>query len=318
MNLTYTNQVLNKILCDIKELQNHIFKKIKIFFNEVEVTDDVDSINFTGNVVVTNTKGDVTVNIPVYTNDNGDVDLEFNGDRPVTRNVLGLLGDNLETQGVIDTLEKLLYPYLAPSITLSAPANSVFEKTTGTTNITLTATSSKNSLDITEFLFLLNDVEISDVAPVDTGGETASYIHATPNTDDTATTPILQIFTATASDINSTTESNTRTRTLVYPYFYGVGISSLDAEDILALNKLVEIKGNKTLTFSPENEKIYFAYPVAYDELSEINDGALDVTSAFSVTFENLTMLDGQVIQYAIFASNNLLTVNNYTLNFLV
>ena len=63
MNFAYFQNLIGRILCDIKELKETIVKKIAILFNNVEVTDDVSSINFTGNVEVTNTGFDVTVDV---------------------------------------------------------------------------------------------------------------------------------------------------------------------------------------------------------------------------------------------------------------
>jgi hypothetical protein len=165
---------------------------------------------------------------------------------------------------------------------------------------------------------LLNDIEISDVAPVDTGGETASYIHSTPNTDNTSTTPILQTFSASVSDGTTTIESNTRIRTLVYPYYRGVGTAALNEAGIKGLTKLIQTSGDKTATFSPSNQKIYFAYPSTYGALTQIDDGAFNVTSAFTLTTPTFTMLDGQSVQYNVYESNNLLTVSGYILNFIL
>jgi hypothetical protein len=312
-------QIINSILCDLKELKASTLKKISILWNNSLITSDVSSINFTGNVQVTNSDNNVTVNIPQQTGGSGadcDTCLEFDADRIITRNVIGLLGDNLGTQGVIDTLEELLYPYLAPNAVLTSPPNLVVEKTDDVVNISVTATSTKNTNDITLFKLFMDNIEIYDESSVNPNGQTINFIESILNTDNSPLTPYVVSFSATVSDGTTNVNSNTRTRTMVYPFYNGVGNAGLNEAGIKALNKVIQTKSDKTHTFTANLQKIYFAYPSVYGDLFQIDDGALNVTGAFTLRTDTFTMLDGQTVQYNIYESNNLLTVLNYILNF--
>lgn len=314
MNNGYINNLLTQLLCTVNEIKSKAIHSIVVFFNGEIINENTNSIDFTGDVTVTNTSTGVVVDV----NGGTTTDFAFDADRPITRDVLGLLGENLGTQGVLDTLEELLYPYLAPTITLSAPSNSVFEKTTGTTNITVTATSVKNTDDIVSLKFFLGATEIYDEGTVNVSGQTSSYVNATANTDGTTATPVFQVFKAVVDDGTTAVDSNTRTRTLVYPYFYGSDVTTADDLTIMALTKHVAVAGEKNYTFSPSNEKIYIAYPAVYGNLVEINDGALNLTSAFTLRTDTFTMADSQVVTYNIYESNNLLTISGYELNFIL
>jgi hypothetical protein len=318
-------QIINSILCDLKELKASALKKISILWNNSLITSDVSLINFTGNVQVTNSDNNVTVNIPQQTGGGGadcDECLEFDGDRIITRNVIGLLGDNLGTQGVIDTLEKLLYPYLAPNAVLTSPPNLVVEKNDNISNISVTATSTKNTNDITLFKLFMDNIEIYDESSVNPNGQTINFVESILNTDNSPLTPYVVSFSATVSDGTTNVNSNTRTRTMVYPYYHGLGFASdfttLDESEIKNLNKSVVVKSNRNHTFSPSNQNIYFAYPASYGLLSQINDGQFNITPAFDILTETFTMLDGESVVYNIYKSRFLLTESNYTLNFLV
>ena len=102
--------------------------------------------------------------------------------------------------------------------------------------------------------------------------------------------------------------SNTVYATFVYPYYYGVGAVDTHPQ---TLNKLVQSKGTKTLSFSPNKQHIIFAYPKSYGDLKSIKDGN---------GFENIngfTKTEGVGgVPYIIYRSNEASTNTNFKLTF--
>ena len=102
--------------------------------------------------------------------------------------------------------------------------------------------------------------------------------------------------------------SNTVYATFVYPYYYGVGAVDTHPQ---TLTKLVQSKGTKTLSFSPNKQYIIFAYPKSYGDLKSIKD---------SNGFENIngfTKTEGVGgVPYIIYRSNEASTNTNFKLTF--
>ena len=105
-----------------------------------------------------------------------------------------------------------------------------------------------------------------------------------------------------------TISSNTVYATFVHPYYYGVGAVGTDPE---TLSKLVQGKGSKTLSFSPNKQHIIFAYPKSYGDLKSIKD---------SNGFENINGFTktegGSKVPYNIYTSNEASTNTNFRLTF--
>ena len=102
--------------------------------------------------------------------------------------------------------------------------------------------------------------------------------------------------------------SNKVYATFVYPYYYGVGAVDTHPQ---TLNKLVQSKGTKTLSFSPNKQHIIFAYPKSYGDLKSIKD---------SNGFENINGFTktegGSSVPYLIYTSNEASTNTNFKLTF--
>ena len=105
-----------------------------------------------------------------------------------------------------------------------------------------------------------------------------------------------------------TINSNIVYATFVHPYYYGVGAVGTNPE---TLTKLVQPKGSKTLSFSPNKQHIIFAYPKSYGDLKSIKDAN---------GFENINGFTktegGSKVPYLIYTSNEASTNTNFSLTF--
>lgn len=133
-------------------------------------------------------------------------------------------------------------------------------------------------------------------------------------------------ITARAQDpSDSSILTTARNYSYVYPFYYGADSTNLSATsgtglETAGLTKLVQTKGNKSVTLQATSEFLYYAYPSRYGSLSSIRDGNnFDVTSNFT---EFTVTIDGgngwSAVSYYIYKSNTTTTITSqtYTFNF--
>lgn len=227
-------------------------------------------------------------------------------------------GSTFTAQTMQQMWDMLLYPYLAPTVTLgSTPATGVYEFGDPQTPVDLAATTVRRSNNITSLIFQRSDnggaySTINTVGSPASGGGVENYSDAT-GVGGFATTS----YRATVGDGTSTTNSNVRTYTYVYPFYYGSGAPGLSGAAIGGLTKIIETVGDKVRPFSPTVEVFYFAYPSAYPALTRILDPSLfDLTADFTVRTVNITGLDGSSQSYRVYEYNNLTTQVAFNLTF--
>ena len=101
--------------------------------------------------------------------------------------------------------------------------------------------------------------------------------------------------------------------------FYGVGRSTLSVEDMKRLNSIKTNSKNGTLSVNTsESEFFYYCYPKSFGQLSSIiQNGALPVLGAFTVSELQYTNEAGLTIDYYLYRSNNAGAFSNVKLQFL-
>lgn len=101
--------------------------------------------------------------------------------------------------------------------------------------------------------------------------------------------------------------------------FYGVGRSTLSTEDMKRLTSTKTNSKNGTLSINTaESEFFYYCYPKSFGQLSSIiQNGALPVLGAFTVSELQYTNEAGLTIDYYVYRSNNAGAFSNVKLQFL-
>lgn len=235
------------------------------------------------------------------------------------------VGTNLGTSptSIQGTLLDMLFAYVAPSVTLTAPTTTTYEFGNNQTPVSLSATTVKHSDNITSVIFQrsTNGGAFSTVSTVGSpnpngGVETGSNSPSFPLTQVNQVSTLA--YRSTVGDGTSTANSNTRTQTYVYPFYYGVGAQSLTGAQIAALTKLVVGVGDQTLSFSPSSQVYYFAYPASYANLTRILDqNGFDITADFTLRNPvSITGLDATAQNYKVYEFNNPTTQTNFNLTF--
>ncbi len=223
-----------------------------------------------------------------------------------------------------DLIDGLLYPYQYPtfnSFSISGQAT-VLEcgdyiagsKTFiwGTTNQGNIQPNSILIMDVTA-----NNILLQNLA--NDGSEAYSFGSPGITKTTTASTNTWRI-----EALNTKSQSFNRTFVVVWydPFYYGVGSKNLTVAQVQQLTKSVSAKGNKTFSFSPNNQVYYFAYPASYGNLVSILDtNGFEIIGDFTKRTETFTQngtyfKNPTNITYYVYEFNNLTTQTNFNITF--
>lgn len=235
----------------------------------------------------------------------------------LTVNALGGISADTDLNGltVKEILNKLLFPYIAPVITVTAtPNGGTYEKgdTQTITNVKVVVT--KKSEKITK-IEVLNGTQViarqNDEAIVDGGTFNYTVNVSVPSTNKQLTVKI-------TDNSGVVTTETTNSFTFVYPYYWGVCEETdvINADLIKGLTKSITSKGTKTVTYTTNNQKMIFAYPKSYGTIKKILDpNSFDVTSTFTMSQITIIGLDGTGQSYYVYV-NSPSTVSNFNMKF--
>ncbi len=210
----------------------------------------------------------------------------------------------------IEMINKMLHAYVAPSVTASA-----VPKNGGTFEIGASEQVTAVTVNITLGSAAITKIEVLDGSQVI--GSLTSGIKGGANTV-TLTAPLTitankQLSAKVTDSDKKEVTAKTGAFNFVSPYYYGaIAADATATEEIIkAATKSVTAKGNKTFSFTCNNQKMLFAYPKSYGNLSKILDAnSFDVTGTFTKT--EVTV--GGVTYYAYV--NSASTVSSFKMTF--
>lgn len=239
----------------------------------------------------------------------------YTNDMPTVNAIGGIAaGSTFANMPVSEVLTKLLYPYVAPTVSASSnPNGGTFEKGSTQTVTKITANVTKKSEKITKVEFLDGSevIEAKEGSEVANGG---SIVITTSKEVSTNKNFSVKVTDAT----NKTYTANTGSFNFVYPYYMGVCAENAEINETLikGLNKKVEGRGNKSHAFNCEYQRMVFAYPKAHGKLKSIIDpNNFDVTGTFGIQEVSITGLDGTAQEYYVYV-NSASTVSNFNMKF--
>lgn len=240
----------------------------------------------------------------------------YNNDM-ATVNALGGIaaGTTFENMPVSEVLTKLLYPYVAPTLSVSGtPNGGTFEKGNAQTITNVRVVVGKKSERITK-------VEVLNGSSV-LGVKEGSEVQSGGTFNFTVSVPVpssnVQLTARVTDAANKTYTAKTGAFTFVYPYYMGVCAEDATINEALveSLTKKVEAKGNKSHSFTCNYQRMVFAYPKSNGALKSIIDpNNFDVTGTFGRQEVSITGLDGTAQTYYVYV-NSASTVSNFTMKF--
>lgn len=228
----------------------------------------------------------------------------FNGNRAITRNTPGLIGVTAGGSSVVDFLENVFFPRVAPAATISI-AGGHTKEFGASLNITVNFSITKNTEDI--LTAKINGVDVLN------GSGSQSGTHTFTLTSYTNTT--FSLVVTTLSD-NVTVNAHLTWLSRIYWGRQANALSGLSDAQILALNGAgvgtgSNLQANKNLTLNGINgagQYLVFAFPASYGEPAFTVNGLPN--TAFTKVRSNSAFLNqfGYSVNYNVYVSN---TVQN-------
>ena len=224
-------------------------------------------------------------------------------------------GEDLDGLTMGEVFKKLLYPYVAPAVSASStPKNGgVFELGTTQTVTGITVNVTKKSEAITKVEIFDGSVSLGSKTGTDVanGGAIQFEINKAVNSN--------KNFKAEVTDVsNKKVSANTGSFTFVSPYYFGVcdADATLNEALVKSLTKKVETKGNKSHSYTCNDQRAIIAYPKSYGDLRQILDpNSFDVTSTFVKQVVSITGANEVPTEYNVYVSGAA-TVTNFTYRF--
>nr|DAY69170.1 MAG TPA: hypothetical protein [Caudoviricetes sp.] len=226
-------------------------------------------------------------------------------------------GKKYANTDIIQVIDDILHPYVAPtgvSLTMAATggtfeAGTTVQVTTGTVKWT-NGSQLISKAEVLQGSTVVGSADLSASA-------TTSTITLTNPISVTANTS----FTARVTDATKTTSGGNVGYTFVYPFYWGVvdaDVTAPTAEQVQALTKVVQGKGNKTFTYTTNGQRKVVAYPKAYGTLKKaIDPNGFDNIDAMVRTEVSITGLDGTAQAYYVYTSSGVSSITEaYTYSF--
>lgn len=243
----------------------------------------------------------------------------FQSDIPTVSSLGGIpAGTNLNNMSIQDVLTKLLYPYIAPSVTASlsyTPTGGTYEYGQIVTINQIKANVIKKSENITNVSFYENGILLQSITnPTPNGGDYSCMI-----SKDITSSISNNYFQVKVKDVSNTVvTANTSSINFYYPYYYGtINVDVNITEGLIKrLTKQIVAKGNKTYTYSPYYQRMVIAYPKSYGVLKSILDpNGFEQLNSFTRLEISITGLDKTSQVYYVYA-NDASTNTNFKMTF--
>ena len=224
-----------------------------------------------------------------------------------TVNALGGInaGQSLDGKSALEILDMLLFPYVKQTVSSvsGTPNGGTFEHGNNQVITQVKGTVTKKSKPITKVEVLQGSTVLAtkEGDEVKSGGTfTFSGLSVAVNSVN-----VQLKFRATDTE-GQTAEASTGAFTFVYPYYYGVCEAGAAVDEALVegLTKDVAGKGQKSYSYSPNNQCAVIAYPKAHGVLkSALDPNAFENIAAFTRHEVSVTGLDGKAQAYYVYVS---------------
>ena len=224
-------------------------------------------------------------------------------------------GSNLNGMTTLEILNKLIFPYVAPTYSaVGTPNGGFYEKGNNQviTNVKVTVTKKSEKITKIEVFDGSTSLGYLEGVDIENGGTFNFNVNVEVNS-------INKQLTVTITDAsNNSYTTKTGTFNFIYPYYVGVCEVNDEITETLikGLTKRIEAKGSKSISYTTNNQKMVFAYPSSYGNIVKILDpNSFDVTNTFNKTAISIIGLDGTAQNYYVY-TNSASTVTNFAMKF--
>lgn len=215
------------------------------------------------------------------------------------------------------------FAYLLPGANLtSTVANSLREKGTAITSMTLSSAVTRNSDPILDVTFYAGSISPGNIIGSTQTGDPDSGTRTQAWTGSFSDNFTFNVRVRDDGTSNGGTPQNrdvSLTYSFVYPYYYGADVPGIAASAVAGLTKQVinsTANANRVFSFNV-GDVFYFAYPASYGALTSILDeNSFETIGDWTLRTENITGLDATPVSYRIYEFDNPAGVSgstNYT-----
>lgn len=269
------------------------------------------------------TKSDGVSTIQIEENEDGTKKIKINvederySNSTATLNAVGGVKagttfDNLTVQQIFDML---FYPHVDPVVSVTAnPNGGTFEMGNNQTITAVNVNVTKKSDDISKIEVFNGDSSLGSKTDGVASGGTFSFDVSVP-----VNSTNVQLTVKVTDARNAVVEKKTNSFSFYYPFYHGVVedvAGSLSDSTIQATSKKIEGKGQKSYSFTTNNNRAMIAYPASYGSLSKITDGSgvTDYTNSFDRAEISLSSSNPEwgPVSYYVYTSGKA-TATNFT-----
>ena len=220
---------------------------------------------------------------------NKEANVTYISDKPSTVAIGGLpLGYTSDGISIVELIDNMLHPYKAPSISLSmTPSNTLYELGATISSLTLKATITQGSNDITSLVFL------KDGSPLPSTSN-STLIQSNIKTNVT--------YSAYVSDGTNRINSNSINIKFINPIYIG-SLSEVNSTNVKAMTKKIVNVGSQSYTYTINNKKMCIAFPSGWTLKNIIDPNGFDITQSFTSETVNIYCLDGNSKPYTVYSS---------------
>ena len=218
-----------------------------------------------------------------------EANVTYISDKPSTVAIGGLpLGYTSDGISIVELIDNMLHPYKAPSISLSmTPSNTLYELGATISSLTLKATITQGSNDITSLVFL------KDGSPLpSTSNPTLTQSNIRNNVT----------YSAYVSDNINRINSNSINIKFINPIYIG-SLSEVNSTNIKAMTKKIVNVSSQSYTYTINNKKMCIAFPSGWTLRNIIDPNGFDITQSFIKETINIYCLDGNSKPYTVYSS---------------
>lgn len=253
---------------------------------------------------------------------------KFDGD-VATVNALGGIPANtvLKNKTTHEILDMLLFPYVQPVVatpTRTPNTTSALEKGDTQTVTQVSVKVTKKSKPITKVELyqgntLIATKEGNSLPSITSSGTTVTFTGLSVSVPSTNVTFTVKVTDESGKTVTSSATANW---SFVYPYYYGIcagnkTAATLTEADIEGMTKDIKTKGEKSYTYTTDNQKMVIAYPKAHGVLKNALDpNGFNYIGDYEYAELSITGLDGSAQAYYVYAQKAPSFVTSFTMKY--
>ena len=220
-----------------------------------------------------------------------EANVTYISDKPSTVAIGGLpLGYTSDGISIVELIDNMLHPYKAPKVSLSiTPSNTLYELGATISTLTLKATITQGSNNVTSLVFLKDGSPLSSTSNLELS-----------KTETNVRTNVT--YSAYVSDDVNRINSNSINIKFINPIYIG-SLSEVNSTNIKAMTKKIVNVGSQSYTYTINNKKMCIAFPNGWTLRNIIDPNGFDITQSFTKETINIYCLDGNSKPYTVYSS---------------